>query len=233
MAVMARAVDLPSRVVIGTTPGRLDDGVVTVAAANAHAWVEVWLEDSGWTRFDPTPRNDGATIPSAPLAAAVLDATTSPPPPTSAASFDDPFPATEGLPETDRPSLAPLAVIVLLAVLLSGAAVQAVRLRRRRRALAGDVEEAWMLIVRRLESMGRGPEPTLTPHELAARTDPAMAPLAAAYSRASYGTSPPSATETRGAVESMRLTESRLSEGLGRFDRLIVASGVRRLKRFR
>lgn len=232
MAVMARAAGLPSRVVIGTTPGRLENGVVTVTAPSAHAWVEVWLEDSGWTRFDPTPRRDGATIPSAPLAAAVLAEPASEPTPATASEFIDPFPADEAGSERTSPSAIPLAVIGIAALLLAFALL-AVRRRKRNRALAGNIEEAWMLIVHRLESMGRSPQPTLTPTELAVRTDPAMMPLAAAYSRASYGASPPTAIETRGAVESMRLTEARLSDGRGRLDRVITASGVRRLRRRR
>ncbi len=60
MAVMARAVDVPSRVVLGFTPGETGpDGVVTVRQKNAHAWVELWVDGQGWVRFDPTPRSDG------------------------------------------------------------------------------------------------------------------------------------------------------------------------------
>ncbi len=60
MAVMARTVDVPSRVVLGFTPGETGpDGVVTVRQRNAHAWVELWVDGQGWVRFDPTPRSDG------------------------------------------------------------------------------------------------------------------------------------------------------------------------------
>jgi len=60
LAVMARLVDLPSRVVLGFTPGWLHtDGRVVVSDRNAHAWVEIWMPTQGWVRFDPTPRGDG------------------------------------------------------------------------------------------------------------------------------------------------------------------------------
>ncbi len=60
MAVLARTVDVPSRVVLGFTPGESgSDGVVTVRQKNAHAWVELWVDGQGWVRFDPTPRSDG------------------------------------------------------------------------------------------------------------------------------------------------------------------------------
>ncbi|HHC08920.1 MAG TPA: transglutaminase domain-containing protein, partial [Actinobacteria bacterium] len=61
MALMARTLDIPSRVVLGFTPGTpAGDGVVVVLDNNAHAWVELWMPTQGWVRFDPTPRSDGA-----------------------------------------------------------------------------------------------------------------------------------------------------------------------------
>jgi transglutaminase-like putative cysteine protease len=57
MALMARALDIPSRVVVGFTGGRLsDDGEYVVQARNAHAWPELWFDGIGWVRFEPTPR---------------------------------------------------------------------------------------------------------------------------------------------------------------------------------
>jgi len=57
MALMARAVGIPSRVVVGFTGGRLtDDGEYVVQARNAHAWPELWFAGIGWVWFEPTPR---------------------------------------------------------------------------------------------------------------------------------------------------------------------------------
>ena len=57
MALMARAVGIPSRVVVGFTGGRLtDDGEYIVQARNAHAWPELWFDGIGWVWFEPTPR---------------------------------------------------------------------------------------------------------------------------------------------------------------------------------
>ena len=57
MALMAREVGIPSRVVVGFTGGRLtDDGEYVVQARNAHAWPELWFAGLGWVRFEPTPR---------------------------------------------------------------------------------------------------------------------------------------------------------------------------------
>lgn len=61
MAVMARTLGIPSRVVLGFTPGtQQSDGTIVVRDRNAHAWVELWMPAQGWVRFDPTPRDDDA-----------------------------------------------------------------------------------------------------------------------------------------------------------------------------
>ncbi|MDH5615287.1 MAG: DUF3488 and transglutaminase-like domain-containing protein, partial [Acidimicrobiia bacterium] len=59
MAAMARSISIPSRVVLGFTPGeKTQDGRIIVKGKNAHAWVELWMNGQGWVRFDPTPRGD-------------------------------------------------------------------------------------------------------------------------------------------------------------------------------
>jgi len=60
-AAMARAVGLPTRVVVGFTPGVLrSDGLYHVAGRHAHAWDEVWFDGYGWVLFDPTPGRGAA-----------------------------------------------------------------------------------------------------------------------------------------------------------------------------
>jgi transglutaminase-like putative cysteine protease len=55
-AAMARSLGLPTRVVVGFTPGQLlADGLYHVAGRDAHAWDEVWFDGYGWVLFDPTP----------------------------------------------------------------------------------------------------------------------------------------------------------------------------------
>ncbi len=64
MALMARALGVPSRVVLGFTPGtQQNDGTIIVRDRNAHAWVELWMPAQGWVRFDPTPRDDNVNPP--------------------------------------------------------------------------------------------------------------------------------------------------------------------------
>jgi transglutaminase-like putative cysteine protease len=56
MAVMARLVGIPSRVVVGYTQGvpRGDD-TWQVQTSDAHAWPELYFTGAGWLRFEPTP----------------------------------------------------------------------------------------------------------------------------------------------------------------------------------
>ncbi len=59
MAVMLRSQDIPARYVVGYSSGqKVGDNTYEVRGMNAHAWVEVYFEDVGWVRFDPTPGSE-------------------------------------------------------------------------------------------------------------------------------------------------------------------------------
>jgi len=51
-----RSLGVPARVVTGYQGGTLNplDGLLEVRQSDAHAWAEVWVPPSGWTRIDPT-----------------------------------------------------------------------------------------------------------------------------------------------------------------------------------
>ena len=54
--VLMRAAGIPARVVTGYQGGEINpvDGFMTVRQSDAHAWAEVWLQNRGWIRIDPT-----------------------------------------------------------------------------------------------------------------------------------------------------------------------------------
>lgn len=235
MAVMARLVGIPSRVVLGFTPGTLqDDGQVVVRDRNAHAWVELWMPAQGWTKFDPTPRGDGVNPPT--IEELPFDLTRyldfSPESPAfsplpflrpelfideeSLEGFD-PAPPPRGGDPVESPTgpggwlvVAALAAATLLAAV--PAAKSARRRRRLRRLSAGEVAAAWREIIDRLQDLGEPPHRAATPAEIARRTDPALEPLAAVYAESVYG---PDGTvgrpQTLLALRSLEETESRLA----------------------
>lgn len=53
---MMRSAGVPARVVAGYQGGEVNpvNKTVIVHQFDAHAWAEVWLQDKGWTQFDPT-----------------------------------------------------------------------------------------------------------------------------------------------------------------------------------
>ena len=55
-ATLMRLAGVPARVVVGYLGGEFNafGGFFLVRQADAHAWCEVWLPDSGWERVDPT-----------------------------------------------------------------------------------------------------------------------------------------------------------------------------------
>lgn len=102
MVVMARSLGLPARLAVGFLPGTDQGGTVTVTGRQAHAWPEIWFDESGWVRFEPTPAVQtgappswtfttatGPTTPAAedePTATANRPTTTASAPPTTSAA---------------------------------------------------------------------------------------------------------------------------------------------------
>ncbi len=60
MVVLARAVGLPSRVVVGYVGGQYieENDHYLVTEADAHTWVEVYFNGFGWIPFEPTAAQD-------------------------------------------------------------------------------------------------------------------------------------------------------------------------------
>ena len=54
MAVLARSIGIPARVVSGYSLGDYSNGAFHVVEANAHSWAEVYFPGYGWIEFEPT-----------------------------------------------------------------------------------------------------------------------------------------------------------------------------------
>ncbi|HEX6947214.1 MAG TPA: DUF3488 and transglutaminase-like domain-containing protein [Acidimicrobiia bacterium] len=203
MAVLGRALGIPSRVVWGFTPGRVTTingvEVIEVRDTNAHAWVEMWMDGFGWVRFDPTPR--GEALPPSMTAgwepAELIPEVEGPATPIG--------PGSDDLPITDipPPGLTPgdgstggrsldfdwWMAIPILGILI-GAVPLAKKVRRNRRlarARSGDITALWDEIVDRLADLGEPVVETMTPIEWAHEKGSALMPLARGYAGAIYG----------------------------------------------
>ncbi len=58
-SLLMRAANIPSRVVVGYQGGQIlkninEENYLLIDNSYAHAWSEIWLEDIGWKRIDPT-----------------------------------------------------------------------------------------------------------------------------------------------------------------------------------
>lgn len=227
MAVMARLLGIPSRVVLGFSPGEeIEPGRVLVRDRNAHAWVELWMPTQGWVPFDPTPRGDTTgTAGSLPFD---IDAYLEVPEPDRPVidpgerdpvifDRDDEFeirneptelPGGAGLPAPQLPGWAVAAVAALLSGFLLIPGVKWVRRRRRlRKARRGDISAAWAEIVDRLVDFGDGPTPATTPAEVAAAVGSALHPLADVYAESRYAPATPSVQRLEAGVASLGATE--------------------------
>ncbi len=252
MAVMARFADLPSRVVLGFTPGWLHtDGRVVVSDRNAHAWVEIWMPSQGWVRFDPTPRGDGVNpatsdgLPFDVTAYLDIEVTSSTFPPGSNPPISRPDDSEISIPPTtpgatgerwQMPAVPVWLAILAGALVLPFGLIPGVKWARRRRRLralsAGDVGGAWREIVDRLADLGDEPPRAATPVEVAGATDDALLPLARVYGESIYG--PPQGHafhlgRVAVAARSLQETEGRLTGRYSRARRLLARYRLRSL----
>jgi transglutaminase-like putative cysteine protease len=251
MAVMARSLGLPSRVVLGFTPGSVVDQadgseLIVVQERNAHAWVEIWMDGQGWTRFDPTPRADGINS-SLGQQEIGFDARAYVPAPeeddAAAASGRLPGERDPALPDFDEflgdstPDLRPSdgiqipvwlwAAIAVVAAVGALPVYKAIRRRRRLAAVAtGNIEVAWIEITDRLRDLGSEVSEDLTPIEIASSQHPDLVPLARIYSAIAYGGRP--IGDGRRAFE---VADRRLSSGQGATERIRERVAVRSIRR--
>lgn len=90
MAVMARTLDIPSRVSLGYAPGERSrermngEARYDVTSSDLHAWPELYFEGVGWVQFEPTPGR--GSVPSYSLPTAAVSAPIAPTPGASGAA---------------------------------------------------------------------------------------------------------------------------------------------------
>ena len=163
---MARAVGIPARLVVGFRPGPAGpDGVAVVRNGDAFAWPEVAVAGVGWVPLDPTGGVREVTGPAAPTDAATETArrravappaapAPAPPPAVTAPSDDEPVPL-PGPWDVVVPAAAGTLVGAVLLMLLGVPLVKRVRRMRRRRAGgSGAVVGAWLEVRDRLRDHG-------------------------------------------------------------------------------
>lgn len=160
MAIMARTLDIPSRVGVGFLPGeRNRDGEYVVTGRLAHAWPELYFDGQGWVRFEPTPASQTGPPPvwADPFAATTatdqvpeddLDAV-EPGAAPSAAPTAQPSTPPSSVDDASTPWV-PVAVGTAVGTVLLLGAGALVLVARRRRASAASPEHAWTLLRREL-----------------------------------------------------------------------------------
>jgi transglutaminase-like putative cysteine protease len=180
-AVMARTLDIPSRVAVGfLQPSRGANGDWIYSAHDLHAWPELYFHGSGWVRFEPTPASRAETTPAYTRESdvkqggpkktegpgggrissepTVTNSAVKPhDPSTSAGSSDSGF----QVPWVQL--LIGFVVLVLLGVL--ALLPRSIRRSRRTRRLAGTAEDAWAELRDSAVDLGVGWPAGRSPHD--------------------------------------------------------------------
>lgn len=194
LAVLARSIDIPARVVMGFEVPKGQEGTVAITGDDVTAWVEVAFDGHGWVRFDPAPDEDeDPTQPEPKEVEKPLPQVAQPPPPPAEPPSPPPGAMSQDSEEEDEDPSAPTPWVVYvgvglipIAVLLLAviAVILAKRMRRGRRrtqgALAARVDGGWQEILDLLADMGRDPDPLMTRAEMAARLDAEIPEMGAA-----------------------------------------------------
>jgi transglutaminase-like putative cysteine protease len=194
MALMARQMGLPSRVVLGFVPSEEERAAdsTTVTGDDVEAWVEIAFAGYGWVPFDPTPprsqtpQEDSQTKPSDPEPQ-VVQPPPAPPEPVTPPEDDTEQPRAQD-PDSEADA-APLwlavarvagivsvPLVVLLGPLLVVVLVKA-RRRRRRRSRPDAVDRVaggWDEVLDAARDLRHDPSPLATRREVAAELTGAL-----------------------------------------------------------
>lgn len=195
MALMAREMGLPSRVVMGFVPDEERAGAdeITITGDDVQAWVEIAFAGYGWVAFHPTPDESKTPREDTPQETAQPQPQVVQPPPPPPDPVQPPDEDTEQ-PQTDPPpppeeqpqSLLPVltlvgTILVPLLVLLTPVAAVAVakaRRRRRRRGTGPTVQRVvggWEEVLDHARDLRRPAPPRATRRETAVHLAEAFA----------------------------------------------------------
>ncbi len=181
MAVMARTLDIPSRVAVGYAPGTPDgsrggERRYTVQSSDLHAWTELYFAGTGWVKFDPTPGIGESTAFAEQAAANTGDATGQEPAPDAAQQNQQNPRSQEGSAaavvaddSSTAPRSAAAVLVVALVVVLAPGLVRRGRRSWRMRRAESSPEPAWREIEDTARDLGVVTSAADTPRGLAQR----------------------------------------------------------------
>ncbi|WP_330277564.1 hypothetical protein OG205_19015 [Lentzea sp. NBC_00516] len=191
-AVLARAVGLPTRVVVGFQPVPEQNGERIVRAADATAWPEVYFSGWGWVAFDPVSGNGSG--PSAASKREVLNrlaSTTAKPTPTSLPSVPPLVQPTavrgDQVAAPEAPKGFPFWVFTPVLLLVG---LYVARTSRRVRLRAAGPVGAWHEVLDALQLAGLRPKPSRTVPDVAREWGEAGAQLAVLVDQAAFAPQP-------------------------------------------
>jgi transglutaminase-like putative cysteine protease len=247
MALMARSLGIPARVVVGYTPGTQGtDGTWVVKGKDAHAWPELFFPGVGWVRFEPTPRGaaDGGSVSVPTYARAVPTPSQTSEPnakPTSTsrngkldrllaedAAATTPLDAPAAGTTADQWRARGLVAVLVVAIVLAAIPAAWRWLRRRRRLSAtGSVQDAWEELRDTARDLGIEWSDARTPRQAVARViereqlsgsvAEAATRVGRVTERSRYAATPPS---TEGLTDDVSTVRTALLERVDRPTRL-------------
>ncbi|WP_322411587.1 DUF3488 and transglutaminase-like domain-containing protein [Microbacterium invictum] len=237
-ALMARTLDMPSRIVVGYLPGTSTGDAVefqtvySVMSGQLHAWPEIYFDGVGWIPFEPTnglgqptrfspetsaPGETADGADAAPEASAPADVPDAVDPDTGEPLTPD---AGTAAPDAEVDALPTVAVVFAVLVVL-GIPLLVRDLRRRQQvsgARAGDAAAAWAVVQDTAIDLGIPSPVSESPRALGSRLvgeagapSEAMGVLIGAIERASYA---PGGRHGFGQGEAMATAASEVRAGL-------------------
>lgn len=182
MALMARELGIPARVIYGYEVR----SSAQITGENVGAWPELYFEELGWVRFNPTPpetqKADELEPPDPPLPQPYIE---NPPPPPAKPEVplpEEQLPIETGEPPADQITIdwgevgriALITGIPLLTIVVPIALIVGLKWRRKVRRrndpqVANRVAGAWLELVDKARDLGRSPSVSATRSEQAAQ----------------------------------------------------------------